>query len=179
MSVMAKALWQASTQAGSATGVQPQEQDGASLSRLHDVIEPEALSLWPPAPIWWVLVGVVLAWVLLAIVWGWRLYRGQAYRRAALAELASIQPHALELLPALLKRTALAGFPREQVASLSGKDWLSFLDRTSGTTAFTNGAGRLLLSLTYESKQPDPTEAARLIEVARGWIRRHGHEEQG
>ena len=80
----------------------------------------------------------------------------------------------LSSLPALVKRTALAAYPRERVASLSGEAWLEFLDRTGGTREFTDGAGRLLIDLAYDPSLTLPeSEIDGVNAVARAWILRH------
>src|SRR5262245_40065720 len=106
--------------------------DPTSLDRLHDIVAPPAAPWWPPAPAWyWVLAFVLVLVVALVLD---RLLRWQRnrYRREALAELfqqevALYNPvrraAALEGLAALLKRTALTAFPRNQVATLTGPAW--------------------------------------------------------
>ena len=64
------------------------EHDLANLANLYDIVVPEPASLWwPLAPGWWAVIGLVfLALILIA----WRLavvWRRNAYRRVALAEL--------------------------------------------------------------------------------------------
>jgi len=58
----------------------------------------------------------------------------------------------LRHLPELMKRTALAAFPCAEVASLSGIEWLRFLDRTGHTDAFTRGHGQLLPEIAYDPR---------------------------
>jgi len=110
-----------------------------ALANLRDIHLPDAVSFWPPAPGWWIAIGSVL--LLAAILyWGLRARR-RSLRRAALIELSEIAEHhesdaeastlALQLTM-LLRRVAIARFPRRDVASLYGEDWLQFLSRTSG-----------------------------------------------
>jgi hypothetical protein len=83
---------------------------------------------------------------------------------------------ALRHLPELVKRAALAAFPREVVASLSGVEWLRFLDRTGHTDAFTHGRGQLLPELAYDPRlaaQLDAAAVEDLFCVVRRWIRGH------
>ncbi len=137
------------------------------------------MSWWPLAPGWYVIAGVAL--VLLGVsVWAavdrWRRNR---YRRAALRELGLIAHHAqvstavIEIAE-LLKRTALAAFPRERVASLTGAAWLGFLDATGGTGAFTSGDGRLLGDAIYQRAEPGTApDVPKLVAVVRHWITHH------
>jgi len=150
----------------------PLQQDPANLSSQRDIIEPGAISLWPLAPGWWVVIGIVLALSGLLV---WRAldkYRRNAYRRAAISELATIN-NDLARLPALLKRTALGAFPRTQVASLSGEEWLRFLDSSGSTTNFTDGPGREIVALAYTANALPEDQQLALLACAEQWIRGH------
>lgn len=137
----------------------------------------------PPAPPWtpqtagW---AVVAALALAALAWGswraWRRYRANAYRRDALRELAEIERAGeLSLLPALLKRCALAIAPRDQVASLSGDPWLAWLDARCPAAGFSAAPGRTLLGIAYASRDArvDADQAGALLRAARTWVRGH------
>lgn len=151
--------------------------DPADLANLRDIAVPPPVPWWPPAPGWWILAAALLAAaVVLALRWFAR-WRTDAYRRAALRELAVLEAAAGSMpagelaaaVSTLLKRTALAAFPRTDAASLSGAAWIDFLDRTGGT--FT-GPARLLPQLAYGA----PADAAALPAIfmaARGWITGH------
>ena len=80
-------------------------------------------------------------------------------------------------LPALLKRTALARWPRSEVAALHGDAWLAWLDAAVGGDRFTAGPGRRLLDLAYaaprSANRPDATQLADLLATVRHWIRKH------
>ena len=150
-----------------------QQQDPASLSRLHDIVEPPPISFWPPSPGWWVLLGVLLA-IGFMLAWNANQRRRRnAYRHVALRELAAIDQKNLSVLPALLKRTALAGYPRKRVASLSGEAWLRFLDETGKTTEFTSGPGHPVISLAYQRDGLEADQVAALLDAAKKWIRSH------
>jgi uncharacterized protein DUF4381 len=100
------------------------------------------------------------------------------YRRAALAELAEIERSgAVAMVPALLKRTALAFAPRATVASLSDAAWLAFLDRTCPRGGFASGPGRSLATLAYGDARTiaEPDRRA-LLGLARRWIAEHHAE---
>jgi len=159
--------------------------DPASLQNLHDIIMPQPVPWWPPAPGWYVIGGITL----LALTWIlWQLYarwRSNAYRRISLKELGRIrskiqsaQPESsLRELPEIVKRTALSVWPREKVASLTGSEWLLFLDRTGNTNVFTKGDGRLLAELGYIKKEKltslSNEKVDYLLHITEKWIRDH------
>jgi hypothetical protein len=134
--------------------------DSISLQNLHDIVVPAPVSWLPPAPGWYAL-GLTL---LLLVLWGafvwYRRWKRNAYRREALAELTHIEntlagdgaAHLLlPRLPELLKRTAIAAYGRGEVASLSGKSWIDFLDHSIGKPLFSGENGKLLLDCSYGS----------------------------
>ncbi len=150
------------------------------LAELRDLHLPETVGLWPPAPGWWLLVIVIIVAVGLLSRWWLKSRRADRYRRQALVELRRYQreldghgdgPLFLQQVSQLLRRAALAAFPRQQVAGLQGDAWLQFLDDSSGLTDFSTGKGRILISGPY---QPTPdVDTAALNALAREWLRRH------
>jgi hypothetical protein len=155
------------------------------LQNLYDIITPLPIPWWPPAPGWYVVGGVALALAVWAGWCRWRRWQAAAYRRAALTELRQLQARtadnaqrvsALQELPALVKRTALAAFPRQAVASLSSTAWLEFLDHTGHTNAFTHGRGQLLPVLSYDphaASRLNVQDIAELFSVVSDWMRHH------
>lgn len=147
--------------------------DPVSLVELIDrLVEPTA-----PAPVsmapqtaGWLAIAVAVALALAWLSWRrWRRWRADAYRRAALAELAAVgdDPSAIA---AIIRRTALAAWPRREVAGLCGTDWLRFLDATGGSGAFTAGPGAALATAPYLRSA---TSASGLNALAARWIRTH------
>lgn len=136
--------------------------DPASLSNLRDIVVPAPASFWPPAPGWWIVGAACVVAAGLAVAALVRRHRRNAYRRDALRALETAGPADIS---AILKRAALAAFPREQVASLSGADWLAFLDRTGGT----HFAQTALASLPYGGTG----DREAVLAEARRWIARH------
>ncbi len=146
------------------------------LQELRDVHLPDPISWWPPAFGWWMLLVVVCIGVGLGL-WVWAYRQRTKPRRLALAQLKEVKQqfaiHADEqrtitLLSYLVRRVALAVFPRSHVAGLSGQSWLQFLDRTGHTTQFSDGPGQCLLSGPYQSH--GPASAADLIPLIEHWI---------
>jgi len=143
--------------------------DPADLSNLRDLTLPPEVALWPPAPGWWIVAAAGFVAVVILAAAATVRYRKNAYRREALRQLVAVDPGGIS---AILKRAALAAWPREQVAALTGAAWLAFLDRTGRTTAFTTGAGRHIETLafggTIDRSSIDAAHAA-----ARAWLRSH------
>jgi hypothetical protein len=154
------------------------------LAGLQEIALPPPVS-YVPQTIGWLVVALLLlliaSWLALRALRRWR---ANAYRREAAKELASIasalradRPEAIASLPALLKRTAIAATSREEVAALTGPDWLDFLDRSMGGSSFASGAGPWLTRIAYA----DPAQCAaipradrdELLRLARRWIEHH------
>jgi hypothetical protein len=148
------------------------------VAGLVDIPLPAPVSLWPQT---WPL-RIVLAILIAGVLFGvWRLVRSwhrNRYRRAALAELDRIEgalgtappANSSIALASLVRRTALAAFPREQIASLAGPAWLAFLDRSADMRDFSQGAGQALETSVYQPALGDPRS---LAGVVRHWIKAH------
>jgi len=78
----------------------------------------------------------------------------------------------VDTLALLVRRTALAAFPREEIAALTGPTWLAFLDRHYGGREFSRGVGRALSLSPYEPQQSN-ADTRPLIDLVRRWIRTH------
>src|SRR5690606_33417427 len=126
--------------------------DGAAMNPealpLRDLHLPEAIGWWPPAPGWWLLLALLVLGLVLAARASFLLHRRNAARRVALAELARLKrdwdadrnPAALAAsVSDLLRRAMLAYAPRHEVAGLTGRAWLEWLDRGLERRPFSNG----------------------------------------
>jgi len=161
-----------------------------SLDRLHDILLPPAVSWWPPAATVWLIVAVAAAW-LVVVGLRWRQqHRQDAYRRAAFRNLDDLQgalasvdtrSQALAQVAEVLKRAALAAFPRQRVAALSGEAWLRFLAATASDPALTGKAGRVLVSAVYDPRAVadlTPADCDDVLRLARNWIANHRLEQE-
>jgi len=140
-----------------------------SLDRLHDIVLPPEVSWWPLAPGWYVVLGIVLVLVLVLVHRAWNHWQANAYRRAALRELASAAD--APAIGELLRRTALAMAPREGIAVLTGNDWLDWLTAQS-SEAMPDGMRRQLTTGVYDQRMPEH-ELAPLRSYAERWIAHH------
>jgi len=159
-----------------------------SLSQLADIVQPAPVS-WMPQTLGWKVLGALLLVLFLWLMWrGVRRWFRNRYRREALAELRRLELRwqddpetgavVLAALPALVKRCALAAWPREQVASASGAQWAQFIQSHAGHA--THGA-QALAPLVREIQYHDRASLQRvsahdvqvLIEASRQWIQGH------
>ncbi len=150
------------------------------LSQLRDIHLPQPISNWPPAPGWFILALIILAlfgFIAYLII---ARYKKTRARRQALMHLNNLQlaytnkrhaKRAINDLSKLIRRVALASFPRQNVAGLYGQKWLAFLDETGETTAFSDGVGKLLISAPYMKNIPK--ESDQLFSLAKNWIERN------
>jgi len=152
----------------------------------REVTLPEPIGYAPQTAGWYILLGLAMTLAFYLIIRFFLQWHRNRYRRSALLHLGTIEREihepprragALAALPALVKRTALACFPREEVANLSGEAWLKFLDQTYGGREFTKGAGRLLPILAYQATADiagvPEADARALISLIETWIRKH------
>jgi len=122
---------------------------------------PAAPSFWPPASGFWILVALILMLLITATWCITQSRRRNAYRRAGLTLLESA--NTVYDINVVLKRVALAVFPREQVAALHGENWIQFMQSTC--------PGEQFPTLSQSAEATPATESIRAS--ARAWIRKH------
>ena len=150
------------------------------LQQLRDIHGAPPVPWWPPAPGWWILAVLVLTALVLL---GLRLRRALAARRrrekllSFIELLAQVHPPAnapreyLAGINRVLKVVALRAFPKEEIAPLSGREWISFLSKKLPDEAELQA----IEVLQDGPWQPEPQFDAGAIEhVARQWVLRHG-----
>lgn len=146
--------------------------EGLDLFELLDLLEPAPEPVpvaWTPQTAGWIWLALaVLVAVLLLVRWLIIRHRKNAYRREALRELSAVSDNAAAVSK-LIRRSALAAFPRENVASLHGEAWLAFLSDTYPGPALQERSAEILLAAPYRDVPAD----ADLKVFARDWIARH------
>lgn len=153
----------------------------AQALQLRDIHLPDAPAIWPLAPGWWLLAGVLLVLLAWASVVGWHHYRSRRERMQVLDELDRItaglarerSPVVLAKLSTLLRQLALLRFSRTRVAGLTGDAWLRFLDESGHTTGFCAGPGRMLVTGPYQRELPEDVDVQGLVLLVRQWIDRN------
>lgn len=151
-----------------------------ALSQLRDIHLPEPIGWWPLAPGWYLLAFIVMAALIFLIVLGHRFYlNGRAKRHALRLLTTYLKEYQSEMnsqtssahLSLLLKRVALAYFPRAKVASLQGDEWILFLNHTAKKIDFEDVRAELL-EMPYQP--PKDCDLGLLFELTRQWISQRG-----
>ena len=131
---------------------------------LRDLHLPDAIGWWPLAPGWWVVVAILAAVLGYILLRTYRRWQFNAPRRYAMRELARYEAEYLahrdpvmlgKQLSELLRRGMLAYAPREEVAGLTGGDWLAWLDIGMPLPYFHTEGGKSLLNLPYRDPDGD------------------------
>ncbi len=158
-----------------------------ALAGLRDYHLPEALHWWPPAPGWWLLASLLVA--AIALLWRLRRRRGRREQATdlALRELAALRARwtrdgddmaFVRELASLLRRYALACWPADEAAGLSGGAWLGYLtDKCAAAPAcvrdaLTGSLGQAITDLAYRPEADLDPDA--LAELAAALIRHAG-----
>jgi len=153
----------------------------ATELQLHDIHLPEPASWWPPAPGWWIVFFTALlliGWISLKLYqllkkqrWKKRLH--QAFN-SDLSQLEALNDSQfMTEISSRLRRLALTLFPSADVASLSGQQWLEFLDQHSSQPYFSQHPASLLIVLPYHNAADklERHERKQVITLARQWAK--------
>jgi hypothetical protein len=149
-----------------------------ALGEFVEVAAPPPVD-WLPQTAGWGWLGALLLAVALhrgarrLRHWYRNRYRGEA--SALLGELSGSpdSQHLVIEVNRLLKLTALAAYPREQVARLSGEAWVAFLNGQCAEPPFDARQARLLAVGVYGAVAPDAESASQLIAASLAWVRDH------
>jgi len=95
------------------------------------IIPVQTPSIWPPAPIYWFITGIILTIIVCSVFFIKHYLNKQKKVKQALDSLQNLQQSNLSFaqLNQLLKGLALQYYPRSEVASLAGKDWFLFIQQ--------------------------------------------------
>lgn len=147
------------------------------LQQLKDIHLPPLINMWPIAPGWIVLL-VILFVTMCSSLYFWHKANKRKYTvNFALAKLEKLHqllidnPENINIaaeISTLLRRTALYYYRREEIAGLSGKHWLHFLNCSGDTTKFTEETGRLLTDAPY--RKDSVTDLNPLFNLTRAWL---------
>lgn len=144
---------------------------------LRDIHIPEAISWWPPAVGWW-LILVLVPLLLGLLYWLYRrLTRKTALKTARKLLMALKNDPSLDdlakiaQLSALLRRVAISTGTRSQVAGLTGQHWLRYLDDSVKGTPFSEGPGRVFLDAHYQKSVPSELAIQDVFQLCEDWLK--------
>ncbi|MCK4710514.1 MAG: DUF4381 domain-containing protein [Gammaproteobacteria bacterium] len=153
----------------------PQQQLG-----LKDIHLPDAVSWWPLASGYWIIIAFIIICIILyfAITNYKNKYK---IKKIALAEFYRLKKEytatlnkkqLVTSLSELIRRAAISTYPRSDCASLTGKNWLNWLDKQikKSSPNFSNGPGYLLTDFVY-SKQEHSDDINQLLNLSYQWIK--------
>lgn len=155
------------------------------LEKLHDIEGLDAISAWPPHPLFWLLLFVLVLCVSFLI---YRLRKQLAFKRSwkydALHKLTLLEKdlpqegpaQALIQLSEYIRRIAIQRFKREECAALCGEDWLKWLKRKDPRAFDWEKKGRPLIEAPYApnehfSLEADGEQVKELIKATKEWVR--------
>jgi len=149
--------------------------------KLQDIHLPENASFWPLALGWWLLLAllvVVTVWLIVKVL---KRVKQRKYRAKIFAKF-DVLDKKLKAKPSnaviaeintLLRQLAVTYYPRSKTASLTGGDWLHFLDQSGGTQGFSRGAGRILIEAPYRfESEVENLNIKELIPLIKSWTRK-------
>lgn len=159
--------------------------DIASLP-LRDIHLPDAVSWWPLAVGWWMLLGMVIGLIALTYIYKYLKKRKQ-FSRLALGEFENVTARfnsqgdthkLLEDLSMLLRRVSISAFPDKYTAGMTGEAWLQFLDEVVSQSSsrqrpiqFSSPLGQSLITGPYQKQLSlGQQDIQQLLALCREWI---------
>lgn len=149
------------------------------LSQLKDIQLPDPVPFWPPAPGWLALAVIILLGFIYLLYRFYRVWQKKAAAKSALKQMHNCYLKYLETnhhreyacqINILMKRVALGYHHPDEVAGLSGDQWLAFLDATGKTTDFTQGPASILASAPYGDNRQFDIQAVN--QCCQSWVRK-------
>lgn len=150
------------------------------LAHLKDIHLPEAISWWPLAPGWYVVMLLIVLLIIGFVYFMHKRYLNALAKNQALDLLNTYKDqyekdHNAQLASAriseLLRRVALVYFSRSDVASLHGDSWVEFLNQTSKGIDF-KPVQSMLLDSPFKTKET--VNLKPLISRVQLWIKQRG-----
>ncbi len=147
-----------------------------SPANLRDIHLPDAISWWPPAIGWWIL----LALIILAFIFIPKLYRRMAYtplKKVANNTFQNIvdkynesnnNSNFVNETSQFLRQTAMSYCGREEIAQLTGDQWVQALNNITEQDHFNDNIKQSLLNAPYQKNINIDVEL--LIESVQNWL---------
>jgi hypothetical protein len=143
---------------------------------IRDIHLPETIGWFPPAIGWWFIAIFVPIFTYFLIALIQKLLQKTAIKEAkkllkklqtndALTPLEKVCE-----LSILLRRVAVSRDLKSNVAGLTGRAWLDYLDGSLKNAPFKNGIGSLLCDAPYQKELPPDVDLTALFQLAQTWL---------
>lgn len=147
-----------------------------NINGLRDIHLPDAISWWPPAIGWWIL----LAFVIAAFI-----FIPKLYRRMTFTPLKKVAHNAFQNIidkynennddsvfviktSQFLRQTAMSYCGREGVAQLTGEKWVQALNNLTEQNYFNEELKQTLINAPYQKNVN--IDAEQLINTVQNWL---------
>lgn len=143
---------------------------------LRDIHLPDAISWWPPAIGWWILLALIIAAFILIP----KLYRRITYTslnkvanitfQKIIAEYEENKNDSTFVIATsqFLRQTAMSYYGRNEVAQLTGDKWLQALNNITEQDHFSNEIKQTLVNAPYQKNIS--IDAEQLINTVQSWL---------
>ena len=151
------------------------------MQQLHDIEGLDAISSWPLAIGWWILIACGIV-VLGSAIWFFqrrlrylRSWKRDTFKKLDLLEhnlSPSTAGETIAFLSEYLRRIAVLRFPRKECAGLVGDAWLKWLKVHDPKQFDWTEKGKLLIEIPYAPAHTNlsPQEIKELIKAVRYWV---------
>ena len=159
------------------------ENMNTTLDQLQDIEGLDAISLWPLASGWWIVISFAIVLLVLMVFY---LLRRAAFKRSwkndTLMKLAELEKNLSELtaketviaLSEYLRRIILTRFPRNEVAGLTGQPWLYWLTQHDPKQFDWQAKGSFLIDLPYAplmmQRALSVKQIQELLQATKHWV---------
>lgn len=151
------------------------------LQQLHDIEGLDAISPWPLAIGWWIIIALGIL-VLGCVIWFLKRHLDylRSWKKDTFKKLDSLEQNlssstsgeTIAFLSEYLRRIAVRRFPRKECAGLVGDAWLKWLKAHDPKQFDWMGKGKPLIEIPYAPVHKDvPLQHIKeLIQAVRQWV---------
>lgn len=151
------------------------------LEQLNDIEGIDAISRWPLAIGWWIVIaiGILVVGAMICFA-AYRIAFKRSWKNDTLQKLALLEKNLSDttaretaiILSEYLRRIALKRFSRKECAALMGNSWLKWLSLHDAKNFDWEKKGALLIEVPYAplSSRPSTTQVKELIQATRSWV---------
>lgn len=152
------------------------------LEQLHDIEGVDAISWWPLAAGWWVLIALgIIVLVILSLYAAYKIAFLRSWKNDTFKKLAFLEDNLTDetaresviSLSEYIRRIALRRYPRKECAALTGEAWLKWLASKDPKQFDWETKGTVLIDVPYapHTASLSAGQVKDLIQAVRNWVR--------